>query len=241
VQSLRDIAPYLALGASVLSLVLLALVVRLLVGQRRLRRAQLAVLGTHGERDLVAHAQDLEEQVRNLRDAVQGLDDLLATYKTQLDKSFTRRAVVRYDAFRDIGGEQSASIALLDNTASGLVISMIHSRDYARIYVKQLRQSVPDRALSPEEVDVVEAALNGPAAAAGLGASASAAPRPTPAPGSGMPTPANAPAPAPRPATAPSSAAPGSATAPARPPGGAGDSQPPLEQRPREPRSWDSQ
>ena len=66
---------------------------------------------------------------------------------------------MRYDAFRDIGGEQSASIALLDNTASGLVISMIHSRDYARIYVKQLRHSVPDRALSPEEVEVVEAAL----------------------------------------------------------------------------------
>ena len=168
-QSLRDIAPYLALGASVLALVLLALVVRLLVGQRRLRRAQLAVLGSHGERDLVAHAQDLGEQVRNLRDAVQDLDELLSAHRTELDKAFTRRAIVRYDAFRDIGGEQSASIALLDNNASGLVISMIHSRDYARIYVKQLRQSVPDRALSPEEVDVVEAALAEPASAAAAG------------------------------------------------------------------------
>ena len=124
-----------------------------MVGQRRLRRAQLAVLGAHGERDLVVHAQDLEEQVRNLREAVRGLDGLLASYKPDLDRAFSHRAIVRYDAFRDIGGEQSASIALLDNTASGLVISMIHSRDYARIYVKQLRRSVPDRALSPEEVD----------------------------------------------------------------------------------------
>jgi hypothetical protein len=161
VQSLRDIAPYLALGASVLALVLLALVVRLLVGQRRLRHAQLAVLGAHGERDLVSHAQDLEEQVRNLREAVRGLDGLLASHKVDLDRAFTHRAIVRYDAFRDIGGEQSASIALLDNTASGVVISMIHSRDYARIYVKQLRRSVPDRALSPEEVEVVEQALTG--------------------------------------------------------------------------------
>jgi hypothetical protein len=159
VQTLRDIAPYLALGAAALAVVLLVLVVRLMVGQRRLRRAQLAVLGAHGERDLVAHAQDLEEQVRNLRDAVQGLDGLLASYKTDLDKAFTHRAIVRYDAFRDIGGQQSASIALLDNTASGVVISMIHSRDYARIYVKQLRRSVPDRALSPEEIDVVAQAL----------------------------------------------------------------------------------
>jgi hypothetical protein len=186
VQSLRDIAPYLALGAVVVDVVLLVFLVRLVVGQRRLRRAQLAVLGVHGERDLVAHAQGLEEQVRNLRDAVQGLDGLLAAYKTDLDRAFTHRAIVRYDAFRDIGGEQSASIALLDNNASGLVISMIHSRDYARIYVKQLRQSVPDRALSPEEVDVVEQALanwtskpsagaGGPAAAAGAGRPAAAA------------------------------------------------------------------
>ncbi len=177
-QSLRDIAPYLALGAVVVDVVLLVLLVRLVVGQRRLRRAQLAVLGVHGERDLVAHAQGLEEQVRNLRDAVEGLDGLLAAYKTDLDKAFTHRAVVRYDAFRDIGGEQSASIALLDNNASGLVISMIHSRDYARIYVKQLRQSVPDRALSPEEVEVVEQALASrtgkPAAGAGGAATAGA-------------------------------------------------------------------
>ena len=183
-QSLRDIAPYLALGASVLALALLVLVVRLLVGQRRLRRAQLAVLGGHGERDLVAHAQDLGQQVRNLRDAVQGLDELLSAHRTELDKAFTRRAIVRYDAFRDIGGEQSASIALLDNNASGLVISMIHSRDYARIYVKQLRQSVPDRALSPEEVDVVEAALAEPAGgpAAGAARPAAGAARPAAAP-----------------------------------------------------------
>jgi hypothetical protein len=185
VQSLRDIAPYLALGASVLALVLLALVVWLLVGQRRLRRAQLAVLGAHGERDLVAHAQDLEEQVRNLRDAVQGLDDLLADHKAELDKAFTRRAIVRYDAFRDIGGEQSASIALLDNTASGIVISMIHSRDYARIYVKQLRQSVPDRALSPEEVDVVEAALAAPVGGPAAGTVRPAAATPTQPPTGG--------------------------------------------------------
>jgi hypothetical protein len=184
VQSLRDIAPYLALGASVLALALLVLVVRLLVGQRRLRRAQLAVLGGHGERDLVAHAQDLGEQVRNLRDAVQGLDELLSTHRTELDKAFTRRAIVRYDAFRDIGGEQSASIALLDNNASGLVISMIHSRDYARIYVKQLRQSVPDRALSPEEVDVVEAALAEPAGGPAAGAARPGS-APTQPPGSG--------------------------------------------------------
>jgi len=216
-QTLRDIAPYLALGAATLAVVLLVLVVRLIAGQRRLRRAQLAVLGAHGERDLVAHAQDLEEQVRNLRDAVQDLDGLLAGYKIDLDRAFTHRAIVRYDAFRDIGGEQSASIALLDNTSSGVVISMIHSRDYARIYVKQLRRSVPDRALSPEEVEVVEQAL------AGLGgkAAAPAAPAPVSAP------PVSRPPVSPPPASPPASAPPVSPPPPASTPAASTPAAPP--------------
>ena len=224
-QSLRDIAPYLALGASVLALVLLVLVVRLLLGQRHLRHAQLAVLGGHGERDLVAHAQDLGEQVRNLRDAVQGLDELLSAHGTELDKALTRRAIVRYDAFRDIGGEQSASIALLDNNASGLVISMIHSRDYARIYVKQLRHSVPDRALSPEEVDVVEAALAEPAARPAGGATRPAGGAARPAGGAA------------RPAAAPlQPPAGGAVTEPHRPTEPHSRDQHPREQRPGEQR-----
>ena len=226
-QTLRDIAPYLALGAATLAVVLLVLVVRLIAGQRRLRRAQLAVLGAHGERDLVAHAQDLEEQVRNLRDAVQDLDGLLAGYKIDLDRAFTHRAIVRYDAFRDIGGEQSASIALLDNTSSGLVISMIHSRDYARIYVKQLRRSVPDRALSPEEVEVVEQAL------AGLGgkAAAPAAPAPVSAPPVSRPPvsrpPVSRPPVSPPPASPPASAPPVSPPPPASTPAASTPAAPP--------------
>ena len=232
-QTLRDIAPYLALGAAVLSVVLLVVVVRLLSGQRRLRRAQLAVLGSHGERDLVGHAEDLEEQVRNLRDAVQGLDGLLASYKTDLDKAFTHRAIVRYDAFRDIGGEQSASIALLDNTASGLVISMIHSRDYARIYVKQMRQSVPDRALSPEEVEVVEQAI----AAAGGRMAADDARKATAGPAPSGPTPLRA-VPAPTAEQAPTGGTPvppGASPAQPRPePAAAPPAPPRREPEPRE-------
>ena len=160
-QVVRDIAPYLALGAALADVVLLVLVVRLITGQRKLRRGQQTVLGTHGERDLVDHAREVEDQVRNLRDAVEALDRLVAGYKVDLDGAFSHRAVVRYDAFRDIGGEQSASIALLDNTGSGLVVSTIHSRDYARIYVKQLHQTIPDRALSPEESQAVQTAMAG--------------------------------------------------------------------------------
>lgn len=157
-QTLRDIAPYVALGAAVAAAVLLVLVVVVLVRVRRLRRAQQVVLGGHGERDLVAHAQNLEEQVRNLRDAVEALEGRIDAHKRELDKAFTYRALLRYDAFRESGGEQSASLALLDRDHSGVVISAITSRTDARVYVKELRQGVPDRALSPEELAAVEKA-----------------------------------------------------------------------------------
>ncbi len=160
-QTLRDIAPYVALGAAVLAVVVAVLLLWLLVGVRRLRRAQQVVLGAYGERDLVAHAEGLDSQVRNLRDAVEAQEHRVDGYKRELEQSFSYRAVLRYDAFRESSGEQSCSIALLDQTHSGIVISTITSRDEARIYVKELRQGVPDRALSPEEVAVVETAVSG--------------------------------------------------------------------------------
>jgi hypothetical protein len=133
---------------------------------RRLRRGQTIVLGEHGEQDLVAHAETIAAQVHGLSAAVEALGQRLDGYKTELNGAFTHRAIVRYDAFRESGGEQSASVALLDRHRSGVVISTIHSRDAARVYVKQLRQGVPDRALAPEEIEVIELAMAGNQSAA---------------------------------------------------------------------------
>jgi hypothetical protein len=185
-QALRDIAPYVALGSAVLSLVLLILVVVLLARVGRLRRAQTVVLGHHEQRDIVAHTEDLDSQVRNLREAVELLTDQLDDQKRHLDRALTNRAIVRYDAFRDAGGEQSASFALLDEYRSGVVFSAIAARDFARIYVKYLTEGVADRDLSPEEVQATEAAVPRPLRSGEEGPRARRAPLPeSPPPGSG--------------------------------------------------------
>jgi len=161
-QTLSDIAPYVALGAAALSVVLLILVVVLMTRVARLRRAQTVVLGRHEQRDIVEHTEDLDAQVRNLREAVEILTDQLDDQKRQLDHALTNRAIVRYDAFRDAGGEQSASFALLDQYRSGVVFSAIAARDFARIYVKYVTDGVADRDLSPEEAQAMEAAVPRP-------------------------------------------------------------------------------
>ena len=181
-QSLSDIAPYVALGSAVLSLVLLVLVVVLLVRVARLRRAQTVVLGRSEQRDIVAHSEELASQVRNLREAVEILTDQLDAQKRHLDHALTHRAIIRYDAFRDAGGEQSASFALLDEYRSGVVFSAIAARDFARIYVKHLTDGVADRDLSPEEAKAVAAAVPRPLHAGEEGPRAARAPLPESAP-----------------------------------------------------------
>jgi len=162
VEFLRDIAPYVALAAAALAVALLVLVIVLLVRVRRLRQAQTVILGHHEQRDIVTHMEDLDAQVRNMRGAVETLTGELEQHRRRLDSTLTNVAVVRYDAFRDAGGEQSASVALLDNHRSGIVLSSIAARDFARVYVKFMHAGMPDRDLSPEERQAIAGAVPEP-------------------------------------------------------------------------------
>ena len=159
---LRDAAPYLAVFATVAAVALAGLVVWLTLTSRRLQAGQRAVLGPHGRRDLVEHIEMLEDQVRNLRDAVEMLTGSVEDYRRDLDGSLSNMALVRFDAFHATGGQQSSSMALLDNYRSGVIITIIATRETARLYVKHLSFGRPDRELSPEETEVVKRAVPTP-------------------------------------------------------------------------------
>jgi hypothetical protein len=228
-QTVRDIAPYVAIAAAAVGTILAVLLLVLWTRVRRLSRGQRLVLGAHGERDIVQHTQELEDQVRNLRMAVEDLDARLVTHKGELDHAFSNRAVVRYDAFRDIGGEQSASLALLDRHHSGIVVSSIHSRDYARLYVKQLRNGTPDRTLSPEEVEVVRQATAGSTPAAMPATSLSTRLQSPPPERGPRPTePVTAPEPSSSDPSAPDPSSPAAGGEPASGPAGSAVPPPPL-------------
>lgn len=154
-----------ALAGAVLAVVALGLCVALLVQLRRLRAAQRIVLGGGAARDLVAHAADLGQAFDALRAYVEEsalrLDNRLGTAEERLDGAIAYRGVLRYDAYNELSGRQSASIALLDATRSGIVLSSIHHRDQARLYAKQVRDGEAEIALSPEEQEAVRLALAG--------------------------------------------------------------------------------
>lgn len=70
-----------------------------------------------------------------------------------------RVAVVRYDAFPDVGGRLSHSVALLTERGDGIVLSTIHTRSEARSYAKRVLAGKGETALSPEEQAAVDEAI----------------------------------------------------------------------------------
>jgi Protein of unknown function (DUF4446) len=163
-----------ALAAGGVALVALVVSVVLAIRLRRLRREQTAVLGEAGSRDLVAHAAELETHFRALRDWVEDIASRLerrqVATEERLDGAIAYRALVRYDAYNEMSGRQSTSIALLDTHRSGVVLSSIHHRDQARLYAKQVRDGEAELELSPEEAEAVQRALSGDAAGDAQGA-----------------------------------------------------------------------
>ncbi|MGI8921498.1 MAG: DUF4446 family protein [Solirubrobacteraceae bacterium] len=156
-----------ALAAVGLAACALIVCVALAVRLARVRSAQRAVMGEHGAGDLVAHAARLSDAFDDLRVFVdqraQGLDERLAVAETRLDGAIAHRALVRYDAYGEMSGRQSTSLALLDARRSGVVVSSIHHREQARLYVKILREGHAELELAPEEAEAVAAALAGSA------------------------------------------------------------------------------
>jgi len=125
---------------------------------RRLREAQRMLIGG-GRKDLVEFAVSLQGRIDDLHRAVDEIAAGLARVDRRVDTSVTNTAIVRYDAYEDTGGHQSASLALLDAARTGIVVTAIQGRDYARIYMKELERGKPSVALSPEEQEAVDRAM----------------------------------------------------------------------------------
>ena len=152
-------AEWIAIGAFAVAVVAMAIAVSAWTRLRALRAAQLVLLGG-GKHDLVDFAVSLQGRIDDLHRAVDEIAAGLSRVDRRVDSAVSKTSLVRYDAYEGSGGHQSASIALLNASRSGVVVSAIQGRDYARIYVKELDQGRPSVALSPEEQEAVERAMS---------------------------------------------------------------------------------
>jgi hypothetical protein len=165
-SSTEGIVALAAAGAAALALIWLIVVS---VKLRRLRAAQRRVLGA-ANTDLVGHAATLQEAFVQLRDWVEetagGLDERMRAAEHRIDGCVAYTSLVRYDAYDEMSGMQSSSVALLDSHRSGVVVSSILHRDQARVYVKPVRAGASEIELSPEEQEAIETAVTGSPAGA---------------------------------------------------------------------------
>jgi hypothetical protein len=148
-----------AVAACVAAVLALALAVVLWRRLSRIQSGQAVVLGS-GRSDLLDFAVSLQARIDDLHRAVDEVATGLSRVDRRVDGAVTNTAVVRYDAYEGTGGQQSASVALLDATRTGTIVTAIQGRDYARIYVKDLDRGRSSVALSPEEQEAVSRAMS---------------------------------------------------------------------------------
>lgn len=161
-DELTSTAGAVAVAAAVVALIALVLALMQWRALRRMRQAQTQVLGDYGTQDLISHAAHLHHEFEALHafitDAAARLDRRLDVAEERLDGAVTRVGLLRYDAYNEMSGRQSTSIALLDDRQCGVVLSSIHHRDQARLYAKQVVSGQGELQLSPEEEEAIRLA-----------------------------------------------------------------------------------
>ncbi|HEY6835040.1 MAG TPA: DUF4446 family protein [Gaiellaceae bacterium] len=152
-------AAWIAIGAAAAAVLALLLTAWIWLRVRRVKANQGVLLGGENA-DLVDFAVSLQGRIDDLHRAVDEVAAGLVRVDRRADESVRNISIVRYDAYEDAGGNQSASLAVLDSQRTGVVVSAIQGRDYARIYMKELDRGRPSVALSPEEAEAVERAMS---------------------------------------------------------------------------------
>lgn len=128
---------------------------------RRLRRFYSVLQSGDGETSFVEAAARTSRDLDGLRGDVAVLTAGLDDVRADVADAIRHVAVVRYDAFGDMGGRLSFSAALLDDAGDGLVLSSIAARTETRTYAKGVKRGTSEAQLSPEEEQVVGWAMRG--------------------------------------------------------------------------------
>jgi hypothetical protein len=128
----------------------------------RLRRG-FASLDGSGKDTVLDAVRRSDTQTSAMRGDVDALRGDLADIRRDVGDALRHVAVVRYDAFGDMGGRLSFTVALLDDAADGVVMTSIHGRTESRTYAKGVKAGQSEQSLSPEEQQAIELAMRGSA------------------------------------------------------------------------------
>lgn len=122
-------------------------------------RRRISVVPAEG--GIYAALQNIDNDLAAVEETVSDLAPRLAALEAQFPRTIQRTAVVTYDAFGNIAGDLSRSIALLTGQGDGVVISLLVGRDETRFFTKMVQAGRGVDELSPEEQQAVRQAMAG--------------------------------------------------------------------------------
>src|SRR5699024_4689353 len=126
--------------------------------RHRVLERRFAVLWGDGEADITAVLAQQARRIGAERARVAAVEESVAALRADLAQTLQHVAVVRYDAFGDMGGRMSFSAAIIDDNGDGMVLSSIHARGESRTYAKGIVGGGSDTTLTPEEQQALAAA-----------------------------------------------------------------------------------
>ena len=150
-------------GLLVVVLALVLAVVGLIRRTRRLVKRLDGMTAGSDDKSLEAVLGSHLERVRQVVRDVDAIGARTAVIERDIQASFGRVGLVRFNPFEDTGGNQSFALALLDGKGDGFVVSSLHSRTGTRIYAKAIAAGASETALSEEESGALRQALAKPA------------------------------------------------------------------------------
>lgn len=150
---------FIILGLIIVVVLLLVLVIVTMTKLRRLDRKYDYFMRGKDAETLEDIIMDEVDELRNLRAEDRSNKDSIRTLNRNFRSSFQKYGVVKYNAFKGMGGNLSFALAILDFTNSGLILNCVHSREGCYLYIKQVDVGKTDKVLGNEEQEALEQAL----------------------------------------------------------------------------------
>ena len=142
----------------VMALLFIALLVVIIKQMILNKKYKKFMMGSDG-RSLEEELRSKIETMENLDERIVRIEDSNATILKRLNESFQKMGLVKYDAFKEMGGKLSFALALLSEQNTGFVINVMHSREGCYNYVKEITNGKSNVALAEEERQALDEAI----------------------------------------------------------------------------------
>ncbi len=150
---------YIIIGLCILIFILLITVVVCIAKINKLNRKYDYFMRGRDAESLEDFLMEISEEVRRLQEEDRGAKDTIRSINRNIRASYQKFGLVRYNAFKGMGGNLSFAMAMLDYTNSGFVLNSVHSREGCYLYLKRVDMGQTDGPLGNEEKEAVEQAL----------------------------------------------------------------------------------